>query len=274
MTQRWGVRVERLEFERRSDAGGDQFRLSVDELQFDAGSGHVNRLPIMGPSGAGKSTLMNLLAAVVWPQNAGARVTWRFPSHDGRPGEEIGWDRAGPSPERLLELRRRHFGYAFQTATLLPHLTIGENLTFALEAIGYRHRDAVDKAIDRLGRVIGGEKRARDFMSRFDSQISGGERQRISLIKALIHDPCVLFADEPTGSLDPDTRREVMGVLTDWLDERPKQRLLIWVTHHQHDPEENDASLRLYVDQERCRWQRITDAGVWTDRVVLQAGAA
>ncbi len=261
----WGVELADILVERGGDRGAP-FRLSIPAFRIAAGPGHANRVPIMGPSGAGKSTLMNLLAGVVWPSGREGRIAWRFPD-----GAAFAWGPEGPRPRDLLRLRQRYFGYAFQTATLQPHLTIGENLGYRLELSGLSRSRARDRAERLLASVFGTDRAyARRLLDRFDSQVSGGEKQRIALMQAVIHDPFVLFADEPTGSLDHVTRREVMNVLHLWLDEKPDERLLIWVTHHQNDPHDNGTDLRVEVSGQACAWQRQDGAG-WG---ALGAGAA
>ncbi|GMG81855.1 ABC transporter ATP-binding protein [Paralimibaculum aggregatum] len=255
----WGVRLSGIELDRGNGAAAP-FHLEVANLAILAGPGRPNRVPIMGPSGAGKSTLLNLLAGVVWPTGRGGEIAWTFPD-----GASFSWGAGPPRPADLIRLRQRYFGYAFQTATLQPHLTIGENLTYRLEIAGTERARAQAQAKALLASVFGGDEGyARHMLSRFDSQVSGGEKQRIALMQALIHDPYVLFADEPTGSLDHMTRHEVMDVLHYWLDDAPDERLLIWVTHHENDPVDNGTDLRVQVDGQGCGWQRL-DASGWAD---------
>ncbi len=254
----WGVELTEIELDRGVGTEA-RFRLSVPRFAIRAGAGLPNRVPIMGPSGAGKSTLMNLLAGVVWPSGASGRIAWRFPD-----GAEFAWGVEGPRPANLVRLRQRYFGYAFQTATLQPHLTIGENLAYRLTLTGTPRRAALSRAEALLASVFGTDRAyARRLLGRFDTQVSGGEKQRIALMQALIHDPYVLFADEPTGSLDHVTRSEVMGVLHRWLDHEPEQRLLVWVTHHENDPVDNGSDRRVEVADQGCAWQRL-EAGAWT----------
>jgi ABC-type lipoprotein export system ATPase subunit len=255
----WGVDVRDIEMTRKNAGGEATFHLKVSRsLRLQAGAGGIDRLPVMGPSGAGKSTFLNLLSCTSLPQNEAGRVHWRFPD-----GSEVEWGPRGPGRDRLIRLRQRYFGYAFQTASLQPQLTIGENLSFGLENIGTMSAaQARARAQDALVTAFAGDtRRARQIFHRYDTEISGGERQRISLMQALIRDPCVLFADEPTGSLDKHTRAHVMTALTDWLAEKPDERLLIWVTHHETDPQDNGARRRLLVDNHEIVFQDRTDAG-------------
>lgn len=261
----WGVELSGIRLDRGHGAEAP-FHLEIPDFAIRAGAGHANRVPIMGPSGAGKSTLMNLLAGVVWPSGEAGRIAWSFPD-----GAAFEWGAAGPAPQDILRLRQRYFGYAFQTATLQPHLTIGENLAYRLELTGTPRRKALARAEALLASVFGTDRGyAKRLLARFDTQVSGGEKQRIALMQALIHDPYVLFADEPTGSLDHVTRREVMDVLHLWLDDQPEERLLIWVTHHASDPEDNGTDLRVEVAGQTCTWQRLAPGG-WAD---LAGGAA
>ena len=155
--------------------------------------------------------------------------------------------------------------------SLQPHLTIAENLCYPLEITGTPHAQAMEIAHERLSLVFHGDRdRARAIMRRFDSDVSGGEKQRISLVQSLIHDPYVLFADEPTGSLDQNTRRSVMQVLLDWLDQRPQERLLLWVTHHANDPHENGVNRRVFIADQRCAWQQDEGTG-WQETTFGEA---
>ncbi|MGR3615304.1 MAG: ATP-binding cassette domain-containing protein [Paracoccaceae bacterium] len=259
-TDNWGVEISGIHLKRHNSFGEVSFRLDIqDRVSIMAGPGQVNRLPVMGPSGAGKSTLLNLLSCTSFPQSPEAQVKWRFPD-----GVEIGWGSKGPGRVALVELRQKYFGYAFQTASLQPQLTMGENLTFGLENAGVPRKRAWEQAHNALSRAFDGdEERAANMMGRFDSEVSGGERQRVALLQSLMRDPYVLFADEPTGSLDKNTRRTVMTLLTDWLAEKPDERFFVWVTHHDHDPQDNGADTRLVVDEGHLRRQKL-DGDTWT----------
>jgi ABC-type lipoprotein export system ATPase subunit len=244
----WGCELNAI-LVTRSRSGGGGFRLHVPELRMMClpmnGFGYV---PIMGISGAGKSTLMNLMAGIEWPREQGGQVRWTFPD-----GNSFAWGVEGPSPEQTLRLRRDYFGFAFQNSTLIPHLTISENLCYPLEMQGFSRSAARAKAAEKLEHLIGGD--VKDFMRRYPGHLSGGEMQRIALIQSMIHDPNVLFADEPTGSLDQQTRMTVMGALRQWVSEDSARRLLVWVTHHERDPQDNGVFHRLHVSDGQSTWQ-------------------
>ena len=212
-----------------------QFALSIPKLSIATeGTDAVNKLPLMGKSGAGKSTLLNILAAIEWP-DAGT-VAWWFPD---RP-EAIRWNQRGPSAEQVRLLRRKYFGFAFQDSTLLQHLRVCDNLCYPLLFNGYAPKDALTTAWQALDTVLLDDEKCykAELFRQFPARLSGGQRQRVALIQAMIHNPCVLFADEPTGSLDRVTRQQVMNVLYQWVDDvrHTGERLLLWVTHHENDP--------------------------------------
>lgn len=144
----------------------------------------------VGPSGAGKSTILKLLYAEELPTSG--RVLFL-----NRPTDSI--------HRRLLPYYRRNFGTVFQDFKLFRNRTVFENVAFALEVDGRTNRE-IDEEVPKMLSVVGLEGKE----SLYPRQLSGGEAQRVSLARALIIDPKVLIADEPTGNLDPDS---TMGIL-------------------------------------------------------------
>jgi len=214
------------------------FELEIDELTLPLNSNFIegaNKIPILGISGAGKSTLLNLLAGIEWPDRG--TISWSFPNHK----EDCHWSNEGPTPSHYLRLRRHYFGFAFQDNTLTPYLRIRDNLCYPLRLKGYCSDQAMRAVRELMKKVLLKEEMREidSFLMGFPSKLSGGQLQRVSLAQAIIHDPYVIFADEPTGSLDSATRKQVMNVLYEWANEPKKQgeRLLIWVTHHDEDPQ-------------------------------------
>ena len=164
----------------------------------------------MGPSGSGKSTLLHCLAGILQPDSGEVRFA-------GRRIDDL-------SEHDRTVLRRVSFGFLFQFGQLVPELAAVENVALPLLLGGRRRRDAVAEAgrwFDRLG--IDG------LQARRPGELSGGEAQRVALARALVTSPAVLFADEPTGSLDSLAGERVMDLLVDTA--RGSGTTVILVTH-------------------------------------------
>jgi putative ABC transport system ATP-binding protein len=167
-------------------------------------------LAVMGPSGSGKSTLLHCLAGIFLP-DAGEVY------FDGRRIDPLG-------ETKRSEMRRRDFGFVFQFGQLVPELTVEDNIALPLLLGGMARRDAYTTArswLPRLGLDGLGSRRT--------GEVSGGEAQRVALARALVHHPKVLFADEPTGSLDSLTGEHVMELLVTLT--RAEGTTVVLVTH-------------------------------------------
>ncbi|OAD23114.1 ABC transporter ATP-binding protein yxdL [Candidatus Thiomargarita nelsonii] len=232
------------------------FSLEVDLiLSADQGT----KVPVMGRTGSGKSTLLSLMAGLKWPTTG--EVLWVFPDQ-----EKVQWSQAQlPSPQELVELRQNRFGFAFQNSTLLPHLNVQDNLTYPLELKGISTTEARSTVKETLNDMLLEQEQAEidKLLQRFPHEISGGQYQRVALAQAVAHNPNVLFADEPTGNLDLETRRQVMRVLNKWLTKEgwKGKRMLVWVTHHNNDPQLYGAKKFLSVKHKnahkaRCEWEK------------------
>ncbi len=232
----WGCQLEGVVLRRGFD--DQQFELSIPYLTLLADKAANNKLPLMGRTGAGKSTLLNLLSAMDLPMEG--IVSWKLPNE-----QAIRWDRNGLSSVMAKRLRSEFFGFAFQDSTLIPHLNVMDNLCYPMQLKQFSKIKAQEKAVKRLEEVLIEGELVSDLSQRYPLQLSGGQRQRVALAQAMIHDPYVLFADEPTGSLDSITRKQVMNVIHGWVDAKPGERSLLWVTHHEHDPKE--AGLPYYL---------------------------
>ena len=160
-------------------------------LKIDAGEFAF----LVGPSGAGKSTLIGLLVRDVVPTSGEVHVA-------GLPVHEL-------SGSEVPHLRRR-IGVVFQDIRLLPKRTVRENVAFALEVTGAAP-DVVAEATERALRIVGLSKLA----DRYPSALSGGEQQRAAIARAIVGNPELLIADEPTGNLDPLISWEIMELLMD-----------------------------------------------------------
>jgi putative ABC transport system ATP-binding protein len=182
---------------------------------------HGEILAVMGPSGSGKSTLLHCLAGILVP--ASGEVLF-----DGYRIDNLG------EKERSA-LRRDRFGFVFQFGQLVPELTAEENVALPLLLNGARRPQAVSAAqswLDRLGLGGLGQRRS--------GELSGGQAQRVALARALVAKPEVLFADEPTGSLDSLTGEQVMELMV--AAARDEGTTVILVTH--------EARVAAYADRE------------------------
>ena len=166
---------------------------------------------VVGPSGSGKTTLLGLLAGLDRPTRGTVRL-------DGR-------DLGRLTEDERAAFRAAHVGFVFQTFQLLPTLTALENVLVPLELRpgGRRHEDAA-RARELLERVGLDER-----MHHYPAQLSGGEQQRVGLARAFANRPKILFADEPTGSLDADTGHGVIDLLVEL--NREAETTLVLVTH-------------------------------------------
>jgi cell division transport system ATP-binding protein len=148
---------------------------------------------LVGPSGAGKSTFIRLLIREQMPTTGRVMVA----------GRDLGRMRRSQVPA----LRRR-IGIVFQDFRLLPNKTVWENVAFALEVTG-APRGRVRERVPHVLRLVG----LQDHAHHLPGQLSGGEQQRTAIGRALVHDPAILIADEPTGNLDPVTSWEIIQLL-------------------------------------------------------------
>lgn len=169
-------------------------------------------LAISGPSGSGKTTLLHLLAGVLVPDHGEVRL-------DGRRFDNL-------SDRERSEHRLRNFGFVPQFGDLVPELTLLENVALPLRLLGTRRRIAEQRAAEIL-KVL----RVGDAASRRAGAASGGQVQRAAVARALVHEPKVVFADEPTGALDSASGEIVLEALLTGASSRGSTLVLIT-----HDP--------------------------------------
>lgn len=207
---------------RKSYREGEVTRVVFERLALELGRGEC--VTLLGRSGSGKSTLLNLIAGIDLPDAGEVWIDGRLVS-------------AMDERERT-RFRRRHVGFVFQFFNLIPTLTVEENLLLALEL--NRLDDAAHRrrAMALLAQIGLGERRRS-----FPEQLSGGEQQRLAVARALVHDPLLLLADEPTGNLDADTGNRVLELLLD-LPRRSGTTLLL-VSHSRALAARADRVLRL-----------------------------
>lgn len=165
---------------------------------------------IMGASGSGKTTLLNVLSSI----DKASRGTIRI---EGR-------ETTGMREKELAEFRKRRLGFIFQDYHLLDTLTVKENILLPLTVTGASRRDADCAFAD-----IAGELGIAELADKYPNEISGGQKQRTAAARAFVHDPGVIFADEPTGALDSKSASDLLEKLSA-MNERRKATVVM-VTH-------------------------------------------
>lgn len=203
-------------------------------IDLDIMRGEV--LAVMGPSGSGKSTLLHCLAGVLVPDQGSVVIE----------GIEIS---ALPERERS-HMRLTRFGFVFQFGQLLPELNVVDNVSLPLLLAGVRRGDAQELAMGQLAQFDLAEA-----ARKLPGELSGGQAQRVALARALATNPEVLFADEPTGSLDSLAAEVVMNAMLDLVRERGTTVVIIT-----HDPR-----TAAYADREVIvRDGRMSGASLWS----------
>jgi len=166
---------------------------------------------IMGPSGSGKSTLMNLVGALDTP-TSGTYVL-------------NGTDVSKMDDNRLAEIRNQEIGFIFQTFNLLPRYTALENVTLPLVYAGTGKSERIEKAKQTLEEVGLGDR-----MDHRPNELSGGQRQRVAAARAMVNNPSIILADEPTGNLDSKTSLDIMKLFGEI---HSRGNTIILVTHEE-----------------------------------------
>ncbi|MGH4123641.1 MAG: ABC transporter ATP-binding protein [Clostridium sp.] len=182
--------MEILDVKNLSKVYGNKIVFSaLDNISFTIDEGEF--VGIMGPSGSGKTTLLNMISTVDKPTSGEIRIKNKNPLK--LKGDD------------LALFRRRELGFVFQDFNLLDTLTVGENIVLPLTLDGVTVKNQ-DNELNRISKILGIEK----LINKRTFEISGGEAQRTSIARALIHNPTLLLADEPTGNLDSKAARIVM----------------------------------------------------------------
>ena len=172
---------------------------------------------IMGPSGSGKSTMMNILGCLDIPSKGEYFLD----------GIEIG----SLTDNQLSEIRGEKVGFIFQTYNLLPRISAIDNVMMGLSYISNtNNKEKAEIALEKVG--------LKDRMGHKPVEMSGGEQQRVSIARALVKNPRIVLADEPTGALDTKTGSEIMEILTGLNSE--SQITVLIVTHEQHIAEQTN----------------------------------
>jgi putative ABC transport system ATP-binding protein len=180
---------------------------AVHGISFQIAPGEF--IAIMGESGAGKSTLLSMLGAMNAPTSGRLLVD--------------GIDVYGLGQDRLADFRREYLGFVFQSFHLIAYLTVIENVMLPLAATARSRQEKIRMAGEALARVGLAEK-----ANRLPSEISGGENERVAVARAVVNEPPVLLADEPTGNLDSRTGHDIMRLLQRLND---SGTTIVMVTH-------------------------------------------
>ena len=193
----------------------------LKKISFKFKKGKIYSL--MGPSGSGKSTLLSLLSLIDRPSSGVLKIENKQINFNDSDKNDI--------------LRANKIGIIYQQDNLLPDFTALENIYLSSLAAGNKKELAKKKAINLLKKV-GLLNRA----DHFPSQLSGGEKQRISIARALINDPQIILADEPTGSLDLETAKEIFNILKKQIN---SNRIIIFATHNRFFANKSDCLLEM-----------------------------
>ncbi|KLU21184.1 ABC transporter ATP-binding protein [Caballeronia mineralivorans PML1(12)] len=206
---------------RVKDATGELIILDQIDLSIEKGSS----VAIVGASGSGKSTLLGLLAGLDSATGGSVRL--------------LGRDLGTLNEDERAALRSGSVGFVFQSFQLMPHLTALENVMLPLELRGdVPHKEIATRARDLLEQVGLGQRTAH-----YPKLLSGGEQQRVALARAFVTHPAVLFADEPTGSLDAATGYAIIDLMFEM--NRRNGATLILVTHDAELAERCDATVTI-----------------------------
>ncbi|MCP1101734.1 putative ABC transport system ATP-binding protein [Aequitasia blattaphilus] len=197
---------------------GDEIVKALYEVNFSIEKGEF--CAIVGTSGSGKSTLLNLLAGLEPPTKGEVIIN----------KEHI----EGRTEEELVSFRRENVGFIFQSFHLMSTLNAVENIAFPLSFMGVSKKERMKRAEEML-RLVKLTKHEKHI----PTQMSGGQQQRIGVARALVVNPKIIFADEPTGNLDSQTSKEIMELMQRVV--RENKKTLIMVTH--------DEELANYADR-------------------------
>lgn len=196
---------------------GDSAVRALDGVSFSVREGEF--CAIVGTSGSGKSTLLNMLAGLERPTRGRVSIS-------GRSIEKM-------KEDELVRFRRENVGFIFQSFHLLGTMDALENVALPLTFRGESRKERLKKA-DRMLELVSLGK----HKNHMPNQMSGGQQQRVGVARALVSDPKIIFADEPTGNLDSHTSEDVMQLMQKIV--REQKRTLVMVTHDMHEAQYAD----------------------------------
>ncbi|WP_195940102.1 ABC transporter ATP-binding protein [Romboutsia sp. 1001713B170131_170501_G6] len=181
---------------------------AINNISFEVDKGEF--IGIMGPSGSGKTTLLNCIATIDKVTTGNIQIEDK--------------DITTLSRKNIEKFRREHLGFIFQEFNLLDTLTVYENISLALSILGVKGNE-IDKRVKSVSSRLG----ISEILSKFPYEISGGQKQRVACARAIINEPSLILADEPTGSLDSKSARVLLENLSD-LNESMNSTIMM-VTH-------------------------------------------
>jgi len=190
----------------------DEFHvIALNEVTLEIHQGDF--VALMGPSGSGKSTLLHLIAAMDRPTGGDIRV--------------LGHDLRELNERQIARWRNEHVGFIFQQFNLIPVLTALENVELPLKLTNLKKAERIEHATTALKLVGLGDR-----LKHFPRQLSGGQEQRVAMARAIVTDPALILADEPTGNLDAMSAQEVLTILLKLNKDYGKT--IVMVTHDPH----------------------------------------
>jgi putative ABC transport system ATP-binding protein len=192
----------------RTFEDGGMERTILDKLHLEVAEGEL--VAVMGPSGSGKSTFLSIAGALLEPTSGQVLLD----------GESI----IGKDKQALSELRLQKIGFIFQSANLIPYLKVEEQLVLVSKLAGMEKAKATKRAKELLDKMGLSHRR-----TAYPEKLSGGERQRVTIARALMNDPAVLFADEPTASLDASRGHDIVSMIAKQVKDQRKSAVM--VTH-------------------------------------------
>ncbi|AOW19881.1 ABC transporter ATP-binding protein [Urechidicola croceus] len=199
--------------------------IALNKLSFEVKKGEF--VAVMGPSGCGKSTLLNILGML--DDSDGGSFIFN--------GEEV----INYNERKRANIRKHNIGFVFQSFNLIDQLTVFENVELPLIYTGVKKADRKKKVEEVLEKMQIMHRR-----NHFPQQLSGGQQQRVAVARAVVNDPKLILADEPTGNLDSSNGNEVMDLLTEL---NAQGTTIIMVTHSEHDAKFTHRIIRMLDGQ-------------------------
>lgn len=187
---------------------GEKKYEALKGISFDVKRGEF--VGIMGASGSGKTTLLNILSTLDQPTSGKVRINGR--------------DITNLNKNQMADFRGQEIGFIFQDFNLLDNLTNHENIALPLSLQNVKSKE-INSKVERIASRLG----IKEILEKYPAEVSGGQKQRVAAARALVHDPAILYGDEPTGALDSDSATELLETMKN-LNEKDKVSILM-VTH-------------------------------------------